>query len=598
MKKLCLILSIVLLLGGCYLAEVPGANPPPEDETADILLPVVETADNLLKLLESRPQKNITAEGAPESEFRAATASQDSTYSATNVQVQGIDEGDVVKTDGSYLYHIAGNKVLITQAWPLEITREIKVEGFLPNTLYVDENYLVVIGVQTEEDPNKRESIDRCWPYFPTNTRVMVYSLADKDNLRLHRDFSLDGFTVTSRKKDHYLYLINSQYTFRIMENGTPGLPWYRDTTTGDQETEIGYDEIYYFPEGDTSDFIMFAALDLEEGKLEIDTYLGWAQNIYMSEDNLYIALSDGFIGDTSIHKFSVDGLRIQYKGKGTVAGNPLNQFSMDEHKGHFRIATTQQTKDGSANNIYVLDEKMNVAGKIKGLAPGETIFAARFRGDMAYLVTFETMDPLFVIDLSNPKKPKVLGELKIPGFSNYLHPLDDNHLLGIGQDTVVSKSGGREFVTTKGLKLAIFDVSNVNKPKEKFAVTLGDSGSWSEALYDHKAVFFHKGVLAVPANLTRGKDNNANFAFQGALFFDIDVDKGINELGRIAHTPANNPEDGIFYWNLANVRRIVQIDDIFYTFSDFQVMAHNASNFEKLAELDLPEVPTINYRE
>ena len=239
----------------------------------------------------------------------------------------------------------------------------------------------------------------------------------------------------------------------------------------------------------------------------------------------------------------------------------------------------------------------MKAAGKLKGLAPGETIFAARFMGDKAYLVTFETMDPLFVIDLSNPKKPKVLGELKIPGFSNYLHPLDDKHLLGIGQDTEAGEFEGREFISTKGLKLAIFDVSNVNKPKEKYSVVLGSRGSWSEALYDHKAVFFHKGVLAVPAGLTKGKDWDVNLYFQGALFYAINAEKGIEELGRIAHTPANEQEDGTYYWPQANVRRIVQIGEVYYTFSDSQVMAHKADSFDKLAELDLPESAQFNYR-
>ena len=590
MKKICLVLAILLLLGGCNAVRVSEESP----------LPVVGSAENLMKLLETRQQvygglvKYRVANDAME-----ATAAQDLGHSTTNVQVQGVDEGDVVKTDGSYLYHIAGNKVLITRAWPassLEIAREIQVDGFFPSTLYVDDKYLVIIGGQTEKSPEAPENADCCWPWMPTNTRVMVYDLADKDNIQLCRDFSLDGFTVTSRKKDNFLYLVNSQYTFRIMEDGKPQLPWYKDSEEGGKETVIGYDEICYFPDGEVSDYIMFAALDLEGGKLEVDTYLGWAQNIYMSQNHLYIALTEGFNGNTSIYRFAVDGIKMEYKGKGTVSGFPLNQFAMDEHKGHFRIATTEHKEDGPVNNIYVLDEQMNVAGEIKGLAPGETIYAARFMGDMGYLVTFEMMDPLFAIDLSNPKKPKVLGELKIPGFSNYLHPLDDKHLLGLGQDTEINEFEGREFVVTKGLKLAIFDVSDVNNPREEHVVVLGDSGSWSEALYDHKAVFFHKGVLAIPAGITKGKNWEANLVFQGALFFDIDLAKGIQELGRIAHTPPEGQEEGIYYWPGANIRRIVQIEDVYYTISDSQVMAHNADTFNKLAELNLPEVIQENH--
>lgn len=586
MKKICLVLAILLLFGGCNVVRISEESP----------LPVVGSAENLMKLLESRQQvyRGLVQYGAVEDSMEAG-ADKSSGHSSTNVQVQGVDEGDVVKTDGSYLYHIAGGKVLITRAWPvssLEIAQEIQVEGFSPSTLYVDDKYLVVIGGQTENNPGQPENADYYWHYTPANTRVLVYDLTDKDNIRLSRDFSLDGFTVTSRKKDNFLYLVNSQYTFRIMEDGKPQLPWYKDSADGGQETVIGYDDICYFPDGEVSDFIMFAALDLERGKLEVDTYLGWAQNIYMSQNNLYIALTEGYNGNTSIYRFAVDGIKMEYKGKGTVAGYPLNQFSMDEHKGHFRIATTEHKEDGPVNNIFVLDEKMNVAGEIRGLAPGETIYAARFMGDMGYLVTFELMDPLFAIDLSNPNKPKVLGELKIPGFSNYLHPLDDKHLLGLGQDTEINEFEGREFVVTKGLKLAIFDISDVNNPKEEHAVVLGDSGSWSEALYDHKAVFFYKGVLAIPAGLTRGKNWEANLVFQGALFFDIDVEEGIRELGRISHTPADSPEYGKYYWPGGNIRRIVQIGDVYYTISDSQVMAHNADTFSKLAELDLPGFP------
>ena len=590
MKKICLVLAILLLFSGCNVVRVSEEGP----------LPVVGSAETLMKLLKSRQQvyRGVVDYGAV-NEALAPTADKASGHSTTNIQVQGIDEGDVVKTDGSYLYHIAGNKVLITRAWPvssLEIAREIQVDGFFPSTLYVDDKYLVVIGGQTVERPRQPEGADYFLPWMPANTRVMVYDLTDKDNIRLCRDFSLDGYTVTSRKKDNYLYLVNSQYTFRIMEDGKPQLPWYKDSADGGKETVIGYDEICYFPDGEVSDYIMFAALDLEGDKLEVDTYLGWAQNIYMSLNYLYIALTEGHAGNTSIYRFAVDGIKMEYKGKGTVAGYPLNQFSMDEHEGHFRIATTEHKEDGPVNNVYVLDDKMGVAGEIRGLAPGETIYAARFMGDRGYLVTFEMMDPLFAIDLSNPKKPKVLGELKIPGFSNYLHPLDDKHLLGLGQDTVISEYEGREFVVTKGLKLAIFDVSDINNPREEHAVVLGDSGSWSEALYDHKAVFYYQEVLAIPASLTKGNNWEANLVFQGALFFDIDLTNGIRELGRIAHTATGSQEEGMFYWTGANIRRIVQIEDVYYTVSDCRVMAHNADNFEKLAEIELPQILSENY--
>lgn len=586
MKKICLVLVALVFLGACN-------SPGPAAE--EYSLPVLGSAAKLKSLVKTRERlyrgfELDTTSGLKEALAPAGDGTQ---HSNTNVQVQGIDEGDIVKTDGTYLYHIAGDKVLITRAWPatsLGIVQEIHERGFFPSTLYVDSDHLVVIGGQWAERENEGDF--HILPYQAASTRVLVYDLRDKDNIRRSRDVSLDGFTVTSRKKDHLLYLVNSQYTFRTWESEEPTLPWYKDSATG-EETTIGYDKICYFPDGEINDFVMFAALDLQEGQLNVETYLGMAQNIYMSHNYLYVALSQGFGDNTAIHRFKIEGTKIAYKGKGTVPGYPLNQFSMDEYQGYFRIATTLWQGETSQNNLFILDKDMKLAGELKGLAPGETIYAARFMGERGYLVTFETMDPLFAIDLSNPRAPKVLGELKIPGFSNYLHPLDAKHLLGIGQDTTLRQEGDREFVMTKGLKLAIFEVGDINKPLEKYSVVLGDSGSWSEALYDHKAVFLHDGVLALPAALTQNE--GFGLEFLGALFFKLDLEKGIREIGRVTHLSGPITEE-MSFWPGGEVRRVVQIEDFYYTLSDKKVMAHHKEDLGQVAEIELPDSAQIDY--
>ena len=587
MKKICLVLAI-LLLAGCNAVNIREESP----------LPVVGSAANLKVLLKTaerqyygRAKNSLDLAGAV-TEAAAPQLNGAASHSTTNVQVQGVDEADVVKTDGTYLYHIAGNKVFITQAWPvssLAIVKELELdEGFSPLTLFVDDNYLVVIGSQYENldfssDLNPER---RIMPLLSSSTRLLAFDIRDKENITLSRDISFDGYNVTSRKIDNYLYLVNSRFVGWFDEGQEPALPWYKDAGCGEERTEIDYKDIRYFPMGELNDYLIFAALDLDSGDLKVDTYLGWAQNIYMSHENLYVAMTDWT--ETTIYRFAVNGTKLDFQGEGKVAGMPLNQFSMDEHKGYFRIATTEHSEQGkTSNNLFVLDKGMKVVGKITGIAPGETIYSARFMGDKGYLVTFEQIDPLFVIDLSNPRAPKILGELKIPGFSNYLHPLDENHLLGIGQNTQVRSYEGKEFVVTNGMKLAIFDVSDVSNPKEKHAEIIGGSGTYSEALYNHKAVFFYQGVLAFPVDYSQ--------LFQGALFYQVDLEKGFKEVGRITHEQIKPEGEQALYFRYPNIKRIVQVEDIYYTVSDYQVLAHDAASFEKMAGIDLPPLPEMN---
>jgi len=587
-KLLCLVLGVFIFASGCSFNL--------SDERVVQNLPVVGNAANMKRLLKSGEQQYFglgfrTDTALANKETTGAKTDVNSSYSTTNVQVQGIDEADVVKTDGTYLYHISGAKVLITRAWPasaLGIVKELEFDkGFSPALLYVDDDYLVVVGGQHDNIEFPDVPQGRILPMLEISTRILVFDIKDKGDVTLERDVALDGYNVTSRKKDNFIYLVNSRFVGWFEDDQAPTLPWFRDSSAGGDKTVIDYTDIHYFPDGYLTDYVMFAALDLAGGELKVDTYLGWAQNIYMNHENLYLAMTDWT--STTVYRFGVNATNLDFMGKGKVSGTPLNQFSMDEYDGYFRIATTEYrdwTK--TTNNVFVLNSEMKTVGKITNIAPGETIYSARFMGDKGYLVTFEMVDPLFVIDISNPRAPKILGELKIPGFSNYLHPLDDNHLLGIGMDTQVRSIEGRDFVVTRGIKLAIFDVRDVKKPKEKHVEIIGGGGTWSEALYDHKAVFFHQGVLAISADVTDGKDNS-KLEFQGALFYEVDLEAGLTPLGSISHSSAGPVEDSGWYHRNPNVKRVVQIEDVYYTVSQAQVMAHSAESFKRLAKIDLP---------
>ena len=237
---------------------------------------------------------------------------------------------------------------------------------------------------------------------------------------------------------------------------------------------------------------------------------------------------------------------KVRYVASGDVPGHLLNQFSMDEFEDHLRVATTVEGWTGSRtylfNNVYVLDDAMQTVGRIEYIAPDERIYSSRFIGDRLYLVTFKRVDPFFVIDLSDPAKPGILGMLKIPGFSDYLHPYDKNHIIGIGRETAENQWGG---VSTLGLKLALFDVSDVNNPAMIDKVEIGVAGTDSEALRDHKAFLFDrsKNLLVIPVEEVREvslyEGKTAPYTMQywnGAYVFGVTPETGFVLRGKVAH--------------------------------------------------------------
>lgn len=293
----------------------------------------------------------------------------------------------------------------------------------------------------------------------------------------------------------------------------------------------------------------------------------------------------------TIIQKISIDEDKIEYVAKGSVPGILLNQFSMDESGDRFRVATTtehytQHQGTVRANAVYVLDEQLNVVGGIDKIAPDESIFSARFMGDRLYLVTFQQIDPFFVIDLSNDT-PKILGELKIPGFSNYLHPYDEEHIIGIGRDT---KEIGNNRVQQLGVKIALFNVADVNNPKVTDDVIIGDSSIYSDALNNHKAFFFDKTreILSIPISgdieslngISRSEFIVPDYnRWHGFYVFDLDSSTGFTLKGTITHLDKDSN-----YYDGVNNARTFYIDDVLYTASD-EYLKMNL--FDNLAEVN-----------
>ncbi|MEK6896796.1 MAG: beta-propeller domain-containing protein [Nanoarchaeota archaeon] len=371
----------------------------------------------------------------------------------------------------------------------------------------------------------------------------------------------------------------------------------------------------------------------------------------------------------TLIHKIHIDADDISYIGKGEVSGSPLNQFSMDEYKGYLRIATTtngwfgggigilsqfesdlatgnsdagssetlnadetgrngriiprplpperiqfpEPRQFATTNNVYVLDEELNLVGALENLANNERIFSARFIGDRAYLVTFKQIDPLFVIDLSEPSSPKVLGELKIPGYSTYLHPFDENTIIGIGQDSAGEiDEGGFMAAIPAGLKIGLFDVSDPSNPREIDHFIVGDRGSSSDALYDHKAFTFdaENGRLILPVSVQERALSKAQgypeeqfwypttTTFQGAYVLKLSRENGIELQGRVTHLTASEQSEmekaktSIAHYYPpyeASIQRSLYIGNTLYTVSQRTLQSNDLTSLNIISSIELP---------
>lgn len=540
-------------------------------------------------------------------------------YSATNIQVAGVDEADIVKTDGQYIYVVSGNKTIIVKAYPpgqAQVVSEIELKGTIVG-IFVNGNRLVVFEENTPYYPYydvRWGTAARMYMPFITSpkTSIKVYDISDRGNPQLERDISADGQYLSSRMIGDYAYVVISEPVYG--QDNQVELP--RIYSGGNEKgTEIPATDIYY---SDVSDYYYtyttIMAINTQNDNQEPThetILLGASSNMYVSLNNIYLTFPvwRGNVGDgqaTSIYRIQIAGNNITYVASGEVSGMVLNQFSMDEYDGYFRVATTtgyvSTTGEGtSQNNIYILNTALNITGSLENLAPGEKIYSARFMGDRCYLVTFKKVDPLFVIDLKDPYNPEVLGYLKVTGYSNYLQPYDKNHIIGIGKETVAAEGG--DFAWYQGVKIALFDVSDVNNPVEISKYVIGDRGTDSPVLYDHKALLFDRSrnLLVIPVSVAKideskypqGVPSNAygQPVWQGAYVFNISLSQGIQFKGRITHI--QNPADlgqGYYYsYSPFSIQRSLYIGDVLYTISDAKIMMNNLENLDYINEVQLP---------
>ena len=561
-------------------------------------------------------------------------------YSKTNIQVENVDEADITKTDGNYIYSLSENNVIITDVRnpeDIKIAAKINLYGSIPEDILLYNDKLVVIYTESSSS----------WNSYG-NTIVVVYDITDRTDPLSLKTFTLYEPYYTCRCIDNNLYVISSG---RLRMENSEISTYY---TENSQTKEIPLKNIYYLTSVDTNTQTLISKVDLNDAKADvsINSYLIDITNSYVSENSIYLLNYDytynysynynppikslftlkGVFGVTSyeddydyydyydtgyhtdIYKFDIlkDG-SIKYNNKATTDGQTINQYSLDEYNGNLRVALY----DNNGSRVVVYDNNMKLIGESAYVARGEKMYSSRFIGNKVYFVTFKNMDPLFVMDLSDPTRPIVLGELKIPGYSTYLHPYDENHLIGIGMETeeqVYRDYNGKVTSTSSritGMKMALFDISDVTHPKEISKTVIGDRRTTSAILTNPKALLFskEKELIAIPVNnyasdfsisytnnnetaVSSYSSYNRSYLSEGYLVYKINLDEGFNLKGVITH---ENNTTKSYNSSTTRLLRGLYIDNNLYTVSENAVKVNSLDDLRQISELRIIDYNNLN---
>lgn len=563
----------------------------------------------------------------------SSSSSNTKDYSTTNIQVENVDEADIVKTDGDYIYSISEDNVIITDAkdpkQPKVVATIQSEDDDIPEDIILYKDKLVVIST-------KGNQTQRYYYNNRMNTVVKIYNITSREKPVLTKSYEMYEPYYTSRCIDNVLYVISSGNLRKEDDKIVVG---YNEDN---MEKEMSIDKIKYLKDVKTTKQTLISTVDLnnETADIKLDSYLMNISNAYVSENAIYllnqkynndskipIKLLFGFKGVfgledyyemdsesgyyTEIYKFDIKE-NVEYKSKTKVKGKTINQYSLDEKDNHLRIALY----DNDGSRVAIFDEDLKQIGISDNVAKGEKMYSSRFIGDKVYFVTYKTMDPLFVMDLSNETKPKVLGKLKIPGYSTYLHPYDENHIIGIGMETkeiINRNSNGKVISTTAkvvGMKMALFDVSNVNSPVQISSVVIGDSRTTSAILTNPKALLFskEKSLIAIPVNnysqdfevtssnnyetminnyTKYGKPYNA----EGYFVYNINVQDGFKLKGVITHEKTK----ATYYYSNSKLLRGLYIDNNLYTVSETMIKVNELDSLKAVGELKLKNTENVD---
>ncbi len=536
-------------------------------------------------------------------------------FTGTNVQVQGVDEPDRVKTNGTVLFVSTQNSVAIISAYPPNSTALISKLSF-PNAQ--------VIGLETSQ--GRLMVIDQKSGANST-VELILYDVSDLVAPKMIHNASIPGSYVAARMADGYVYAVIQQpsYVFNGQGNATAVMPVASENGV---ETQLAATTVYYT--GNTAQvsyYTIIPSISMSTGAESKKTILtGPSATVYASNSNIYVVYTNypdlfsthGIMGDvytggtvsisdvqnaqnSTIVRAAYSGGVVTVAAAGVVPGSVLNQFSLDEYDGYFRVATGRFADVGGSptrsDDVYVLDLGMKQVSSLTNIAPGENIYAVRFVGSIGYVVTFEQIDPLFVISFKDIANPTILSALKVSGYSDYLHPLPGGYLIGVGKDAVPSSMQNVAFYT--GLKLSLFRIFDNGSSTQVDKLVIGDRGTDSPVLTDHLAFTFDstKNITVIPLTLYKVSGNQTTCSgcappygdpvWQGVYVIKV-TDSGFSILGWVSQYPA-----GLNYGDSPNeslqIDRSVIIGDYLYTVSQGEVMVSTLSDFSTVATVQLP---------
>lgn len=528
----------------------------------------------------------------------ASSAEKKKSYSDTNVRTQGVNEGDIVKTDGEYIYEYHDNfdgskNRKVCNIYKVDGATTTLVSGIaqkqLENELFLQDMYvsgdrLILVGSlnqPTEKQIKKlykkagadyKDFEKESWEAYGTYdcdvlyetkkiasivnySLVYVFDISDREKPKLQRMSFQDGNYSTSRMVGDNLYLFsrrNMPVSNMKEEEPETYIPQVDGECVGKRNVCVPKDV-------QTSEYSVISSLNVQTGKtIDKKSVLAGTSEVYVSGDNIFLLDEDAKFqqnGKTVITKFSYKDGKIEQTATGKVKGVIDDDYALDEYDGHLRLVSTYYTKKNTYNALYVLNQDLKVVGSIKKIAKDERIYSARFLGDTAYFVTFRETDPLFTADLSDPKNPKIIGELKLPGFSDYLHPVGDNLLLGIGEE-------GDERGNMSGLKISLYDISKPTAVKEIQKIVLPQKYEYVEAMENPNALFIdeERGLVGFSAEFY---DEESGFGVSDEyLVYSFDKKKGFHK--KLA-TPIRYLKE---WYDFNETGRGLYIDDIFYVVS------------------------------
>ncbi len=512
-------------------------------------------------------------------------------HGTTNVQVTDVDEGDIIKNDGRYLYivnqpgknysdtngitivdtetmkRVYRGKIELKDSEVLEkIKEDSRLEKYhsdLTTDMYIQDIYLDGDTLTAMCTYNEK-------------TYVVIYNITERHAPREVRRFDQDGSYVSSRMVNGIIYTVTN-YTVR----GSSAEEVEKNAIPQVNCDCILYSKCYMIDE-DSTRYIVVSAFDTNnpEGKVNAISVLGDGFEIYSTAKNLYVYSADYDNRDddgvvkTIVNSFALNGTEITHKATGTFKGSCINQYSFDEYQGNLRVAACyyDYRKAVDVSCVYVLDGQLKIIGELTDIAKDEQVKAVRFMEETGYVVTFRNTDPLFIIDFSDPAKPEITGELKIPGYSTYIHPIADGYLVGIGYD------GTAENVKSDTVKVSVFDVRDKTKPKETDTFVIKDA--YSLVNENPKAFFFYseRNMIGIPVSHYR--DGNTVKSIQTVTIEDGKIK---DHLGYVHYVVSSKGYNVTYYgYHFSNLFRGTYIGNLLYTIDNNEIIEHNLDTGDK----------------